>query len=182
MISLPWSPVIFSAQKHLFSTRILPCASVHGARIRRHIGFQNLKKFTQPFQVNSCANRMRSGWHRCFKTKNIQRKKSLKPGSNEDESRWELAGKSLHESFLNSHCLVKRERELHKGFLNSHCSVKWAVRIAWELTRVFLLFPLVFLRFLTLVKLLTCSPSHYSNCHLSMIRNNIFFSSSSSYG
>ena len=87
----------------------------------------------------------------------------LKPASNEDESRWELAGESLHECFL-----------------NSHCSVKWAVRVAWELTRVFLLFsislfllvtsPLLFLRFLTLVKL-----SHYSNCHLLMIRNNIFF-------
>ena len=71
-----------------------------------------------------------------------------KPGSNEDESRWELAGESLHECFLNSHCSVKR-----------------AVRVAWELTRVFLLFsislflliasPLLFLRFLTLVKLLT---------------------------
>ena len=32
----------------------------------------------------------------------------LKPGSNEDESRWELAGESLHECFLNSHCWVKR--------------------------------------------------------------------------
>ena len=63
-------------------------------------------------------------------------------------SRWELAGESLHECFLNSHCSVKR-----------------AVRVAWELTRVFLLFsislfllvasPLLFLRFLTLVKLLT---------------------------
>ena len=73
---------------------------------------------------------------------------NLKPGSNEDESRWELAGESLHECFLNSHCSVKR-----------------AVRVAWELTRVFLLFsislfllvasPLLFLRFLTLVKLLT---------------------------
>ena len=38
---------------------------------------------------------------------------------------------------------------------------------------------LLFLRFLTLVKLHADSPSHYSNCHLSMIRNNIFFSSSS---
>ena len=28
----------------------------------------------------------------------------------------------------------------------------------------------------------TDSPSHYSNCHLSMIRHNIFFFSSSSYG
>ena len=73
---------------------------------------------------------------------------SLKPESNEDESRWELAGESLHECFF-----------------NSHCSVKQAVRVAWELTRVFLLFsislfllvasPLLFLRFLTLVKLLT---------------------------
>ena len=69
-------------------------------------------------------------------------------GSNEDESRWELAGESLHECFLNSHCSVKR-----------------AVRVAWELTRVFLLFSislfllvastLLRLRFLTLVKLLT---------------------------
>ena len=32
----------------------------------------------------------------------------IKPGSNEDESRWELAGESLHECFLNSHCSVKR--------------------------------------------------------------------------
>ena len=36
--------------------------------IRRHIEFQNLKKFTQPFQVNTCAERMHSGWHCCFKT------------------------------------------------------------------------------------------------------------------
>ena len=53
----------------------------------------------------------------------------------------------------------------HECFLNSHCSVKRAVRVAWELTRVFLLFSislfllvastLLFLRFLTLVKLLT---------------------------
>ena len=73
---------------------------------------------------------------------------TLKPGSNEDESWWELAGESLHECFLDSHCSVKR-----------------AVKVAWELTRVFLLFsislfllvasPLHFLRFLTLVKLLT---------------------------
>ena len=72
----------------------------------------------------------------------------LKPGSNEDESQWELACESLHECFLNSHCSVKR-----------------AVRVAWELTRVFLLFSifsfllvastLLFLRFLMLVKLLT---------------------------
>ena len=32
--------------------------------------------------------------------------------------KWELAGESLHESFLNSHCLVKR-----------------AVRVAWELMK-----------------------------------------------
>ena len=73
---------------------------------------------------------------------------AVKLGSNEDESRWELAGESLHECFLNSHCSVKR-----------------AVRVAWELTRVFLLFSislfllvastLLFLRFLTFVKLLT---------------------------
>ena len=72
----------------------------------------------------------------------------LKPGSNKDECRWELAGESLHECFLNSHCSVKR-----------------AVRVARELTRVFLLFsiylfllvasPLFLLRFLMLVKLLT---------------------------
>ena len=71
----------------------------------------------------------------------------IKPGSNEDESRWKLAGESLHECFLNSHCSVKR-----------------ALRVAWVLTRVFPLFSislfllvasrLLFLRFLTLVKLL----------------------------
>ena len=54
---------------------------------------------------------------------------------------------------------------VHECFLNSDCSVKRAVRVAWELTRVFLLFSislfllvastLLFLRFLTLVKLLT---------------------------
>ena len=34
--------------------------------------------------------------------------KIVKPGSNEDESRRELSGESLHECFLNSHWLVKR--------------------------------------------------------------------------
>ena len=52
-------------------------------------------------------------------TMNLWSENSIKPGSNEDESRWELAGESLHECFLNFHCSVKR-----------------AVRVTWELTRV----------------------------------------------
>jgi predicted transcriptional regulator len=44
---------------------------------------------------------------------------------------WELRSESLHESFLNFHCLIKREQELHdsrsrseslhESFLNIHC-------------------------------------------------------------
>ena len=67
MTFLPWLSAIFSARKHLFSTGIFPWASVHGACIRRHIEIRNLKKFTQSFQVDSCAEQMRSGWHCCFK-------------------------------------------------------------------------------------------------------------------
>ena len=51
----------------------------------------------------------------------------IKPGSNEDESRWELAGENLHECFL-----------------NSRCSIKPAVRVEWELTRVFFRLPCIF--------------------------------------
>jgi hypothetical protein len=52
------------------------------------------------------------------------------------ESWWELRSDSLHESFLNSHALFKREQELHESwwelrseslhesFLNSHALVK----------------------------------------------------------
>ena len=60
-------------------------------------------------------------------TMNLWSENSIKPGSNEDESRWELAGESLHECFLNFHCSVKR-----------------AVRVTWELTRVFFLFLISF--------------------------------------
>ena len=49
---------------------------------------------------------------------------------------WELTGESLHESFLNSHVLVKGEQELHKSW--------------WELTSESLYES--FLDFLILVK------------------------------
>ena len=35
--------------------------------VGRHIEIQYLKKFTQSFQVTHAQNRMRSGWHCCFK-------------------------------------------------------------------------------------------------------------------
>ena len=101
-----------------------------------------LRFFRTDLAPSSLGVRCTPSDHHCLTNEN------LKSGSNEDESRWELASESLHECFLNSHCSVKR-----------------AVRVAWELTRVFLLFsislfllvasPLLFLRILTLVKLLT---------------------------
>ena len=85
-------------------------------------------------------------------------------GSNEDESRWKLAGESLHECFHNSSLLGQTSSE--------------------SCMRVFLLFSISL--FLLVASTLpissffdacqtTDSPSHYSNCHLSMIRHNIFF-------
>ena len=56
---------------------------------------------------------------------------------------WELASESLHESFINFHCLIKREQELHES--NGKREFTWEfhqpslldqtrTRVAWELT------------------------------------------------
>ena len=68
---------------------------------------------------------MISGVHIYLFAKILFNLSKLKPWSNEDESRWELRSESLHESFLNSHAPVKREKELH----------------AWELMRVDWILP-----------------------------------------
>ena len=42
---------------------------------------------------------------------------------------WELTSESLHESFLNIHCLIKREQELHESW-----QVRVYMRVFWTLT------------------------------------------------
>ena len=110
-------------------------------------------------------NLPRSKLHRQF----FRLRTPLKPGSHEDESRWELAGESV------SSTLIARSNE------------QWELHESWRESFFFFRFPC----FCSLLpaSFSSCfdacqtadSPSHYSNCHLSMIRNNIFFFSSS-YG
>jgi hypothetical protein len=53
---------------------------------------------------------------------------------------WELRGESLHESFLNIHCLIKQEQELHERreftweFSEHSLLDQTRTRVAWELT------------------------------------------------
>jgi hypothetical protein len=41
---------------------------------------------------------------------------TLMPWSNENKSWWELRSESWHQSFLNSHALIKQEQELHESW------------------------------------------------------------------
>ena len=44
---------------------------------------------------------------------------------------WELTSESLHESFINFHCLIKREQELHES---------WQAEFTWEFRSTFIAF------------------------------------------
>ena len=69
------------------------------------------------------------------------------PGQTRTRVAWELTSESLHESFINSHVLVKREQELHESWQARVCmrvssTLMWSenksgqtrTRVAWELT------------------------------------------------
>ena len=45
---------------------------------------------------------------------------------------WELTSESLHESFLNIHCLIKREQELHKSWEARVYMRVFSTFIAWS--------------------------------------------------
>ena len=45
---------------------------------------------------------------------------------------WELRSESLHESFLNFHCLIKREQELHETWEARVCMRVFSTFIAWS--------------------------------------------------
>ena len=69
------------------------------------------------------------------------------PGQTRTRVAWELTSESLHESFINSHVLVKQEQELHESWqARVHLRVSWEfhqlscpgqtrTRVAWELTK-----------------------------------------------
>ena len=83
-----------------------------------------------------------------------------------DES-WHLAGESLHECFLNSPLLGQTSSE-------SCMRVDESLPSFFDFLVFACCFPASFSSFLDACQTAD-SPSHYSNCHLSMIRNNIFF-------
>ena len=64
---------------------------------------------------------------------------------------WELTSESLHESFINFHCLIKREQELHESWQakssnenDLHCRVKYRFSLGFAHRSINMIFILLF--------------------------------------
>ena len=54
------------------------------------------------------------------------------PGQTRTRVAWELTSESLHESFINSHVLVKREQELHESWQARVCMRVSSTLMSWS--------------------------------------------------